>query len=160
MLARCLRRPAALRSFVPSAPATKLAGLSGRQFVPLVAFGAARRGLASAGDTVDVPIPELGAESISEGSILSIAKSVGDFVDVEEMVAEIETDKVTIEAKSPEAGTIKAIHVEVGQTVEVGAAFFTLAPGVGEVLGEDLDVKLKLWHGVNTAFLLSEGGGG
>ena len=30
-----------------------------------------------------------------------------------------------------------------------------LAPGIGTVLGEDLDVKLKLWHGVNTAFLLS-----
>lgn len=48
------------------------------------------------------------------------------------MVAEIETDKVTIEAKSPHSGTIKAIHVEEGQTVEVGGAFFSIVVGVGE----------------------------
>ena len=41
-------------------------------------------------------------------------------------------DKVTIEAKSPHAGTIKAIHVEVGQTVEVGGKFFAIAVGVGD----------------------------
>ena len=41
-------------------------------------------------------------------------------------------DKVTIEAKSPAAGTIKAIHIEEGQTVEVGGKFFSLAVGVGE----------------------------
>ena len=40
---------------------------------------------------VDVPIPELGAESIVEGGILSIAKGAGDYVAAEEMVAEIET---------------------------------------------------------------------
>ena len=43
------------------------------------------------GATIEVPIPELGAESIVEGGILSIAKSVGDYVAAEEMVAEIET---------------------------------------------------------------------
>ena len=43
------------------------------------------------GATIEVPIPELGAESISEGGILSINKSVGDYVAAEEMVAEIET---------------------------------------------------------------------
>ena len=48
------------------------------------------RTFCSAG-TIEVPIPELGAESISEGGILSIAKKVGDYVAAEEMVAEIET---------------------------------------------------------------------
>ena len=48
------------------------------------------RSFCSAG-TIEVPIPELGAESISEGGILSIAKSVGDYVAAEELVAEIET---------------------------------------------------------------------
>ena len=42
-------------------------------------------------DAIDVPIPELGAESIVEGGILSLSKNVGDFVSAEEMVAEIET---------------------------------------------------------------------
>ena len=74
----------------------------------------------------------MGAESIVEGTILSIAKNVGDYVAAEEMVAEIETDKVTVEAKSPHAGTITAMHVEVDQTVEVGGKFFSIAVGVGE----------------------------
>merc|ERR1719271_2411265 len=88
------------------------------------------RGLSTS--PVDVPIPELGAESIVEGGILSLSKNVGDYVAAEEMVAEIETDKVTIEAKSPHAGTIKQIYVEVGQTVEVGKPFFSIAVGQGE----------------------------
>jgi len=100
--------------------------------LPASFVAAQRRCLSSGGDPIDVPIPELGAESIVEGSILSIAKSVGDYVAAEEMVAEIETDKVTVEAKSPQAGTITAIHVEVDQTVEVGNKFFSLAVGVGE----------------------------
>ena len=48
-----------------------------------------RRGLCTG--TVEVKIPELGAESIVEGGILSLGKGVGDFVSAEEMVAEIET---------------------------------------------------------------------
>ena len=54
------------------------------------AWAVSRRGLCSGAD-MEVPIPELGAESIVEGGILSIAKSVGDYVAAEEMVAEIET---------------------------------------------------------------------
>ena len=41
-------------------------------------------------------------------------------------------DKVTIEAKSPHAGTIKKVYVEIGQTVEVGNPFFSIAVGEGE----------------------------
>ena len=78
---------------------------------------------------IEVPIPELGAESIVEGGILQLMKKPGDFVAAEEAVAEIETDKVTIEAKSPQAGTIAAFHVDVGETVEVGGKFFTLTLG-------------------------------
>ena len=79
-----------------------------------------------------VPIPELGAESIQEGSILSILKNAGDYVEAEGVVAEVETDKVTVEAKSPHAGTITAIHVAEGDTVEVGGKFFAVDIGVGE----------------------------
>ena len=50
---------------------------------------ASSRGFCSS--LVEVPIPELGAESIVEGGILNIAKREGDYVAAEEMVAEIET---------------------------------------------------------------------
>ena len=78
-----------------------------------------------------VPIPELGAESIQEGSILSILKNAGDYVEAEGVVAEVETDKVTVEARSPHAGTIKELFVAEGDTVTVGAKFFSLAVGEG-----------------------------
>ena len=90
-----------------------------------------RRGLCAAGSIFDAKIPEMG-DSISEGTILSLMKNPGDYVAAEETVAEIETDKVTVEAKSPHAGTIKEIFVSVDDTVEVGAKFFSLAVGVGE----------------------------
>ena len=90
------------------------------------------RGLcAAAGSIFDAKIPEMG-DSISEGTILSLMKNPGDYVAAEETVAEIETDKVTVEAKSPHAGTIKEIFVAVDDTVEVGAKFFSLEVGVGE----------------------------
>ncbi|KAL3927904.1 MAG: hypothetical protein SGPRY_002619 [Prymnesium sp.] len=82
----------------------------------------------AAGKTV--MIPNMG-DSISEGTILSLMKKEGDYVAAEEVVAEVETDKVTVEARSPDAGTITAIHVEEGATVEVGAPFFSLDVGVG-----------------------------
>jgi len=90
------------------------------------------RGLcAAAGSIFDAKIPEMG-DSISEGTILSLMKNPGDYVAAEETVAEIETDKVTVEAKSPHAGTIKEIFVAVDDTVEVGSKFFSLEVGVGE----------------------------
>ena len=67
-----------------------MAGLKLRPAIAAPSFAIARRGLCGGGD-MEVPIPELGAESIVEGGILSIAKSVGDYVAEEEMVAEIET---------------------------------------------------------------------
>ena len=73
------------RAVLPSAaPAALL-----RRHVPAAAAWAIvpQRKLSS----VDIPIPELGAESIVEGGILSLAKKPGDFVAEEEMVAEIET---------------------------------------------------------------------
>ena len=115
------------RAAASSCLSRSLSAFAGRpSALPLSPLALGRRLLST---QLEVPIPELGAESIVEGDLLSLGKGVGDYVAAEEMVAEIETDKVTIEAKSPQAGTITAIHVEVGQTVEVGNKFFTLALG-------------------------------
>ena len=70
--------------------AAPVASLKLRPAISSPSFTIARRSLCAGGD-MEVPIPELGAESIVEGGILSIAKSVGDYVAAEEMVAEIET---------------------------------------------------------------------
>lgn len=67
----------------------------------------------------EVKIPEL-AESISEGTIASWLKSVGDTVEQGENILELETDKVNVEVISEEAGVITELKAEEGDTVEVG----------------------------------------
>jgi 2-oxoglutarate dehydrogenase E2 component (dihydrolipoamide succinyltransferase) len=50
----------------------------------------------------------------------------GEFVEADEIIARIETDKVTVDITSPEAGVIKQYFAEEGDTVDVGADFFEL----------------------------------
>jgi len=101
-----------------------------RQPVATPLFATSRRWLAASGAIVEVPVPAMG-DSITEGTVLSLAKKAGDYIAMEEVFAEIETDKVTVDVRSPEAGTIETIHVEEGATVEVGGKFYSLAVGVG-----------------------------
>jgi pyruvate/2-oxoglutarate dehydrogenase complex dihydrolipoamide acyltransferase (E2) component len=60
-------------------------------------------------------------ESISEGTVSQLPKPVGCSVAVDEIVAVLETDKVTFEVRSTESGTIKAIQVKNGDNVAVGS---------------------------------------
>ncbi|KAK3248859.1 hypothetical protein CYMTET_41688 [Cymbomonas tetramitiformis] len=66
-----------------------------------------------------VVVPDMG-DSITEGSIAEILKKAGDFVEMDEVIAQVETDKVTIDIRAPSAGTISALMVSVGDTVLVG----------------------------------------
>ncbi|AQQ15675.1 Dihydrolipoyllysine-residue acetyltransferase component of pyruvate dehydrogenase complex [Corynebacterium glaucum] len=71
------------------------------------------------GDATDVEMPELG-ESVTEGTITTWLKSVGDEVEVDEPLLEVSTDKVDTEIPSPVAGTLIEILAEEDDTVEVG----------------------------------------
>lgn len=66
-----------------------------------------------------VKMPRLG-ETVAEGTIGSWLKNEGDYVEVDESLAEIETDKINAELPSPVAGRLKKILVEPGATVAVG----------------------------------------
>lgn len=68
----------------------------------------------------DIVIPALG-ESITEATIGSWMKQVGDAVAVDEPIVEVETDKVAMEVPSKVAGVIKELVVAEGETVEIGA---------------------------------------
>ncbi|QHO47983.1 Dihydrolipoyllysine-residue succinyltransferase component of 2-oxoglutarate dehydrogenase complex 1 [Arachis hypogaea] len=61
-------------------------------------------------DVVDVLVPPL-AESISDGTLAKFLKNPGDSVSVDEPIAQIETDKVTIDVPSPTTGIILKIAV-------------------------------------------------
>ena len=74
---------------------------------------------AASGSATDVAMPELG-ESVTEGTITTWLKSVGDTVEVDEPLLEVSTDKVDTEIPSPVAGTLVEILAEEDDTVEVG----------------------------------------
>jgi 2-oxoglutarate dehydrogenase E2 component (dihydrolipoamide succinyltransferase) len=69
--------------------------------------------------SVDVVMPQMG-ESITEGTVSKWLKRVGDRIEKDEPILEISTDKVDAEVPSPGAGTLLAINVQEGETVEVG----------------------------------------
>jgi 2-oxoglutarate dehydrogenase E2 component (dihydrolipoamide succinyltransferase) len=69
--------------------------------------------------TVEVKIPEIG-ESITEVQIGVWFKAVGDSVEVDEPLLEIESEKATVEMPSPTAGTLVKIHKQTGETANVG----------------------------------------
>ena len=50
-------------------------------------------------------------ESISEGTIAALLKQAGDAVEEDEAIAQIETDKVTIDVRAPEAGRLEEYRV-------------------------------------------------
>ncbi|MDH5503670.1 MAG: 2-oxoglutarate dehydrogenase, E2 component, dihydrolipoamide succinyltransferase [Acidimicrobiia bacterium] len=77
---------------------------------------------ASAGgaEQTTVSMPQLG-ETVTEGTILSWTKAVGDTISVDEVLLEISTDKVDTEVPSPVAGTVLQILAAEGDTVPVGA---------------------------------------
>lgn len=64
-------------------------------------------------------IPELG-ENIDSATVVRIAVNVGDRVEAEQTLLELETDKATIEVPSPVTGVVKAIHVKAGDKATVG----------------------------------------
>ena len=65
-------------------------------------------------------VPSLG-ESVTEATVSKWLKQVGEEVDSDEPLVELETDKVNIEVPSPLSGTLSSIKVKEGETVEVGS---------------------------------------
>ena len=65
-------------------------------------------------------VPALG-ESITEATVSKWLKKVGDSVDTDEALVELETDKVNLEVPSPISGSLAEINFKDGDTVEVGA---------------------------------------
>ncbi len=69
--------------------------------------------------TIEIKVPALG-ESVSEAAIAKLHKKVGDTVKADELVVELETDKVTLEVNAPSNGVISDLKVKEGDNVKVG----------------------------------------
>ncbi|XVF27900.1 hypothetical protein REPUB_Repub14bG0149100 [Reevesia pubescens] len=82
------------------------------------------------GELVDAVVPFMG-ESITDGTLANFLKQPGDRVEVDEPIAQIETDKVTIDVSSPEAGIIEQLVAKVGDTVEPGTKIAVISKSGG-----------------------------
>src|ERR1051325_10524948 len=67
----------------------------------------------------EIQMPKL-SDTMTEGTLVAWKKKKGDKVSAGEVIAEIETDKATMEWESPEDGTLTEIYVEEGGKVNVG----------------------------------------
>lgn len=77
-----------------------------------------------------IKVPQM-AESISEGTLRSWSKQVGDTVEADEEVATIETDKIDVSVNAPTAGKIVELLAKEEDTVSVGQDLFIIEPGEG-----------------------------
>ena len=68
---------------------------------------------------IDIIMPKMG-ESIVEGTIIEWRKSVGDSIEVDEILLEIGTDKVDSEIPSPNAGIITELLAEPNDVIDIG----------------------------------------
>ena len=75
-------------------------------------------------------VPSLG-ESVTEATVSKWLKQVGEKVDSDEPLVELETDKVNIEVPSPLSGVLSSIKVKEGSTVEVGSLLGVVKEGQG-----------------------------
>lgn len=78
---------------------------------------------------VQVKVPTVG-ESITEVTIANWLKKDGDFVKMDEIIAELESDKATFELTAPQAGILKIVKQQ-GETVAIGGLVCEIAEGGG-----------------------------
>src|SRR3954466_15656931 len=79
----------------------------------------------------EIQMPKL-SDTMTEGTLVAWKKKKGDKVTAGEVIAEIETDKATMEWESPEDGTLTEIFVEEGGKLDVGVKT-AIIRGEGEV---------------------------
>jgi pyruvate/2-oxoglutarate dehydrogenase complex dihydrolipoamide acyltransferase (E2) component len=75
---------------------------------------------------VDVTMPQMGV-SVAEGTVVEWRKHPGDWVERDEIICSISTDKIDTDVESPAAGRVQEILVDVGTTVEVGVVMARIA---------------------------------
>lgn len=73
----------------------------------------------------EIRLPEIG-EGVTEGELIRYLVKVGDTVKADQPIAEVMTDKATVEVPSPQAGTIRELKQKEGQTIAVEAVLVTM----------------------------------
>ena len=71
-------------------------------------------------------MPQMGV-SVAEGTVVEWKKQVGDWVEADEIICSISTDKIDTDVESPATGRVAEIVVNVGDTVDVGVVMARIA---------------------------------
>ena len=85
---------------------------------------------AASSTTIEVTVPDIGGDENVD--VIEILVAVGDTVEVEDGLVTLETDKASMDVPSPQAGTITAMHLNVGDKVSEGSLVVTLATASAE----------------------------
>jgi pyruvate/2-oxoglutarate dehydrogenase complex dihydrolipoamide acyltransferase (E2) component len=89
---------------------------------------------------IDVTMPQMGV-SVAEGTVVEWKKQVGDWVQADEIIAAISTDKIDTDVEAPATGRVQEVLVDVGTTVDVGTVLARIAtdarPGEAHVSEND-----------------------
>ena len=75
---------------------------------------------------VDVTMPQMGV-SVAEGTVVEWRKRPGDWIEADEIIASISTDKIDTDVEAPATGRVQELVVDVGETVEVGTVLARIA---------------------------------
>ncbi len=89
----------------------------------------------------EIKVPPLG-ESVSEGTVARWVKKEGQAVIADEILVELETDKVTLEVTSPASGVLSKIHHPEGTNVEVGQILGLVDVGA-EAIAEEIKQEIR-----------------
>jgi len=81
---------------------------------------------------LEFKLPELG-ENIDQAEIVKVMVAVGDKIEIDQILLEIETDKATVEVPSEFAGVVKTVEAKDGDTLKIGDVVFTYEEGGSNV---------------------------
>ena len=97
----------------------------------------------------DVRVPTLG-ESVTEATVATWFKQPGDSINIDEMLCELETDKVTVEVPSPVAGIMGEIIAQEGTVVSMDALLTTIGEGTTKKSNDEAKDTSKKENEVGT----------
>ncbi|MGV9752896.1 dihydrolipoamide acetyltransferase family protein [Nocardia farcinica] len=95
------------------------------------------------GNVLEFRLPDLG-EGLTDAELVSWSVAVGDHVDLNQTIAEVETAKAVVALPCPYAGTVAALLADPGETVPVGAPLIRVrADGAGSAVGSGGDAARR-----------------
>ena len=109
--------------------------------------------------SVEIRVPPLG-ESVVEATVGSWLKKVGEAVEKDEVLVELETDKITVEVAAPRAGVLGSIEKEEGETVGLNDLLGAIEEGAGAPVGQVGEQEAETAAPASATAAAAQGGGG